>query len=642
MKLKSRSLIKYFGKDTINKNTIAKQGNVLKLDWLTYDDFDLGEVSAILKKFPKIQNVIILTDSPEKLDSIVKSLPDYVAISLGTVPKKLFDGISQESLNRIAGVSITGYGKTDERINIGELLQKFSNVNYISYNCQIPNDSNVVSDFQQIDELLKRSQQLDLAPELMEAYKKYVHDNPHLFEKRVFFGSQSAYSEEKIEMLNANPNNYYWPACTLKGAQDFSKLTAAKDKKIVLLANSMVDIPLEVVERLKQQGVSCEIHMQSYDNSVYQNQSYELDEFLAMSQKMNELIGDIDESLPEEEKFRLIYERIASSIEYDYPAGYPKDSEEKKYSRENLYHCRNLRNGLLYGKTVCAGYADILKNACLLKGIECEYIQGPVDSVMDKNYYLRNRDKSQNQNSEPVYADKNSVITREHHAWNKVKINGVWYNCDPTWDRNDIISGIIPTYALCSDELYKKTGRPTVEVARHPCNDGFQDKKRIFHDLSDSRDLVVSNKIIEFESTVDEYGKPREFPAISKNSPWIKLLNSLSEFAKKQRQNATKLIRKIRTKMNPDYYKTEEIPIVGDTAEITEPLSILEDTAEITEPLPIPPVVEVSKEDIEPEKKPSWEVSDEIKRAVNVASFRQTKPEIQNPKETYEHEIGEN
>ncbi len=65
--------------------------------------------------------------------------------------------------------------------------------------------------------------------------------------------------------------------------------------------------------------------------------------------------------------------------------------------------------GLCSGKTVCAGYSLILKELCDRNGIECQYVTG---SVTEEDY-------------------NNGITT---HAWNIVKINGVYVPLDLTWN----------------------------------------------------------------------------------------------------------------------------------------------------------------------------------------------------------------
>lgn len=69
---------------------------------------------------------------------------------------------------------------------------------------------------------------------------------------------------------------------------------------------------------------------------------------------------------------------------------------------------RSLR-GLLSNKTVCAGYALILKELCDRQGIECQYVEG---CTKEEDY---NKD----------------YLT---HAWNIVKLNGYYIPIDLTWN----------------------------------------------------------------------------------------------------------------------------------------------------------------------------------------------------------------
>lgn len=62
---------------------------------------------------------------------------------------------------------------------------------------------------------------------------------------------------------------------------------------------------------------------------------------------------------------------------------------------------------LLYGRAVCDGYSKALDLLCYLSGIDCVRINGEAT---------------------------NSSGSTGGHAWNKVKIDGQWYNVDVTWD----------------------------------------------------------------------------------------------------------------------------------------------------------------------------------------------------------------
>lgn len=80
---------------------------------------------------------------------------------------------------------------------------------------------------------------------------------------------------------------------------------------------------------------------------------------------------------------------------------------------------------LIDGKSVCEGYTEAFDLLCYLSGIECIEVDGTgeTDTV-----------------SGP-------------HAWNKVKIDGVWYNVDVTWDDPVSSSPVLRyDYFLVSDE----------------------------------------------------------------------------------------------------------------------------------------------------------------------------------------------
>ncbi len=73
---------------------------------------------------------------------------------------------------------------------------------------------------------------------------------------------------------------------------------------------------------------------------------------------------------------------------------------------------------------VCDGYSEAFKILLNAAGIECKVIYG------DTPYGL--------------------------HAWNQVKIDGIWYNVDITWDDPDDGSKILYDYFCVSDKKFLK------------------------------------------------------------------------------------------------------------------------------------------------------------------------------------------
>ena len=146
------------------------------------------------------------------------------------------------------------------------------------------------------------------------------------------------------------------------------------------------------------------------DNTQTQIKSYTPGEYNKISKKVEELTADVDMSLPQIERFAIVYNRLMKEIEYDHDA-VNSNTRSQFIKKQNLiYSSRNLLNGLDKGKCVCAGYSDILRNALEAVGIESRLICG-----------------------------KGTIGAKTGHAWNEVCMedangNKAWYGTDLTWD----------------------------------------------------------------------------------------------------------------------------------------------------------------------------------------------------------------
>ena len=104
----------------------------------------------------------------------------------------------------------------------------------------------------------------------------------------------------------------------------------------------------------------------------------------------------IDDDMTELEKEWAVYEWLTSNCEYDFrhyevPNNAPRESYEAK-------------GAILSRKAVCLGYANAFQLFMDILDIECITVVGA------------------------------AYDSREDHAWNMVRIDGVWYCVDPTWD----------------------------------------------------------------------------------------------------------------------------------------------------------------------------------------------------------------
>lgn len=181
-----------------------------------------------------------------------------------------------------------------------------------------------------------------------------------------------------------------------------------------------------------------------YDKGKEEGFEYTLEQYEILHKKVQEIVGDIPEEFTDLQKFMIIYLRLGSTIIYDNKLIEEENKEKddprykSEYAKENSAKARNLFNGLIKGKSVCAGYADILYNCLNAVGIETCKIGG------------------------------------KDHTWNKVKLDGVWYNVDLTWDCKDITQHNARGLKCClrSDEEFQE-GHEQTEGKKVDCNHDY-------------------------------------------------------------------------------------------------------------------------------------------------------------------------
>jgi transglutaminase/protease-like cytokinesis protein 3 len=107
---------------------------------------------------------------------------------------------------------------------------------------------------------------------------------------------------------------------------------------------------------------------------------------LMFAPALNNIVAGATASSDLVEKERYIHDTLCAMNSYQANANISQSS----YS------------ALVFGSTMCAGYARAFQIACLRCGIPCYYVTG--------------------------------VSKDQNHAWNVVFINGSFYNVDITWD----------------------------------------------------------------------------------------------------------------------------------------------------------------------------------------------------------------
>lgn len=119
------------------------------------------------------------------------------------------------------------------------------------------------------------------------------------------------------------------------------------------------------------------------------------------------------------ERYRSIYKWVCNNIKNDYGL-YLKNKYKRerlkdnptKFKAWNANFRKKLFEKLLKKKrTICTGYAYLVKELASFANLECEIIQG----------YGR------------VSTTDIENLTLPNHSWNAIQLKGKWYLCDPTW-----------------------------------------------------------------------------------------------------------------------------------------------------------------------------------------------------------------
>lgn len=246
---------------------------------------------------------------------------------------------------------------------------------------------------------------------------------------------------EMIQGLNITIDDSFTPSDE-ELANIISTLNKAKGIRIVTDVNNFLrvssaqklEVPSKIIIRsanelstkIMQENPNIQnVEIQDLENSVKeQAEPYTREEYMMARQKIDEIISEIqmpEEGVEDREKiiFSQVYTKLAELMKYD---DYAISQEGRKDDKLQTT-CRNLYGGLVQGKCVCAGYADILRNTLECCGITAKFAGGNIDRDEGAQYYIK----------DPV-----------GHAWNMVTLDGKNYWTDLTWDRENIVAKRYP------------------------------------------------------------------------------------------------------------------------------------------------------------------------------------------------------
>lgn len=154
------------------------------------------------------------------------------------------------------------------------------------------------------------------------------------------------------------------------------------------------------------------------------------------------------------EKFRAIYTWVSTNIKGDDNQHRTVTKNRVKYKNDTLalikwnneYKKKAFKKLLKRKRTMCTGYAYLIKELAAIANIECKIIDGYGRTV------TTNVD----------------TLEMANHSWNAVKLNNKWYLCDATWSSGYMQDGIFiknynDGYFLTEPKLFAKNHFPLLK-----------------------------------------------------------------------------------------------------------------------------------------------------------------------------------
>lgn len=154
----------------------------------------------------------------------------------------------------------------------------------------------------------------------------------------------------------------------------------------------------------------CTTNFHQADSIAEHFMSYSLRDLKTLSDNLTcNLVTD-------QEKFRAIYTWVCTNIEADYDLVLLNKENRTKLSGDQLAQWNRKFNKLVFEKlqerkTVCTGYAYLVRELAFHAGLTCKIVNGYA-------------------NHAGVSVNQTAVV---NHSWNEILLNTKWYACDATW-----------------------------------------------------------------------------------------------------------------------------------------------------------------------------------------------------------------
>lgn len=210
---------------------------------------------------------------------------------------------------------------------------------------------------------------------------------------------------------------------------------------------STAEISIETLNDMIADNHEFDVTMIPSSNYPYKKK-YDVFEMLRIKREMQKFLDgcpyrDPNNPASDIEIFAYIYIKLAHMVEYDDLARDIKTKASdvfKMYSSDYVSESASLKGPMCNHYAICSGFAEALRNLLAEKGIEAKYMSG--------------KTKPQEGSNE-----------QKAHAWNQVKLSGLWYNCDITCDRSFIVQGLVAPNFLKSNYEFLPYSKYTVGVS---------------------------------------------------------------------------------------------------------------------------------------------------------------------------------
>lgn len=470
LKLKSQTLIRTFGKDTIEAEELEDM----------YELMVVGDGEKI-----EMQEAKLLQDD---LSAIFQLCPEIMRVGLDNIDMSniSIDKIVKES--SASKISFEGSEKYFEQLKSTKVNLSNLTKDYLALD-----DKKEITEFD-LFEQLKTSKQFFLIPtidvEELEIALKYID----ISEIKIKARKQS--DIEKIRQLSRGTN--------ISINMDISDLKLISEIpnsfQVDISISDMSELSLEDIEKLEGNYPLNNVLIQQESNRLKDlkgnadaisrlNETYDIDTYKQLRKEMDSIIEGIDPRSSDIERFLEVYKRLGAKISYDWE-NEDRDEVDGVYYPGGYPPAHNLVGGLLNNTCVCEGYAKILKQTLACVGISSRVVIGDA--------------------------------TEELHAWNQVKIDGIWYNTDLTWDAERIKEGRELDYCLQSDEEF--INHSTESTIKEDCNQSY-DRNKINQYLG----IPVTFEFEEREySAIDALAKIQEMSRYASNGTRIGINNDIT------------------------------------------------------------------------------------------------------------------